>query len=137
MMPCDLVFFYGTLMTGFDRRRRAGIDTRLRYVGRGSIRAALFDLGPYPAAVPADDGRVWGEVYQLTDAPAVLAALDEIEDYDDGDPTGSLYVRVEVDVTGENASEPRRAWVYFYNRRLDQAARIPSGDYREHVKGPP
>jgi hypothetical protein len=33
----DLVFFYGTLMAGFDRRRRAGIDDKLRYIGRGSI----------------------------------------------------------------------------------------------------
>jgi gamma-glutamylcyclotransferase (GGCT)/AIG2-like uncharacterized protein YtfP len=51
----DLVFFYGTLMAGFDRRRRAGIDSKLTYIGRGVIRAALFDLGIYPAAVPADD----------------------------------------------------------------------------------
>ena len=49
----DLVFFYGTLMAGFDRRRRAGIDSKLAYLGRGSIHAALFDLGLYPAAVPA------------------------------------------------------------------------------------
>ena len=54
----DLVFFYGTLMAGFDRRRRAGIDSKLSYVGRGAIRAALFDLGIYPAAVPAPDGDV-------------------------------------------------------------------------------
>jgi len=25
----DRLFFYGTLMTGFDRRRRAGIDSML------------------------------------------------------------------------------------------------------------
>ena len=40
----DLVFFYGTLMAGFDRRRRAGIDGKLAYVGRGSIEAALFEV---------------------------------------------------------------------------------------------
>lgn len=49
----DLVFFYSTLMAGFDRRRRAGIDDKLAYVGPGSIFAALFDLGIYPAAAPA------------------------------------------------------------------------------------
>ena len=58
----DLVLFYGTLMAGFDRRRRAGIDDRLTYVGRGAIRAALFDRALYPAAVPAPEGLVWGEV---------------------------------------------------------------------------
>src|SRR5690349_8654114 len=28
----ELVFFYGTLMAGFDRRRRAGIDDKLKYM---------------------------------------------------------------------------------------------------------
>ena len=59
----ELVFFYGTLMTGFERRRRLGIDTKMRYRGRGWIQAALFDVGLYPAAVPAGEGRVWGEVF--------------------------------------------------------------------------
>ena len=47
-MP-DLVFCYGTLMDGFDGRRRAGVEGSLTSVGRGSIQARLFDLGPYPA----------------------------------------------------------------------------------------
>ena len=51
----DLVFFYGTLMTGFDRRRRIGIDPRMKFRARGWVQAALFDLGIYPAAVPADN----------------------------------------------------------------------------------
>ena len=72
-MRKQLVFFYGTLMAGFDRRRQAGIDDRLRYLGRGAIKAALFDLGLYPAAVPAPDRQVWGEVYEVTDPDAVLA----------------------------------------------------------------
>src|SRR5699024_9685703 len=89
----DLIFFYGTLMTGFDRRRRIGVDSKLRYLGRGEIRAALFDLGIYPAAIPALDDSVWGEVYVVSpeDAPPVFAALDEIEGYRPGDPDHSLY----------------------------------------------
>ena len=129
----DLVFFYGTLMAGFDRRRRAGIDDKLTYIGRGSIRGALFDLGIYPAAVPASDGAVWGEVYETTDAATVLAALDEIEGYRPGDPDRSLYTRAKTEVV---LADGRRAeaWVYFYNAPLGRAARIASGDYLEHVK---
>ena len=41
----DLVFFYGTLMSGFKRHGRAGLDRALMPIGRGSIKAALFDLG--------------------------------------------------------------------------------------------
>ena len=119
-------------MAGFDRRRRAGIDNHLTYAGRGSITAALFDLGLYPAAVPSTEGRVWGEVYEITDPPTVLRALDEIEGYRPDDPDRSLYVRAEVEVViAEDA--PVRAWVYFYNAPLGQAPRIPSGDYLQHV----
>ena len=32
----------------------------------------LFDLGLYPAAIPADDSRVWGEVHQMLDFEVVL-----------------------------------------------------------------
>jgi gamma-glutamylcyclotransferase (GGCT)/AIG2-like uncharacterized protein YtfP len=129
----DLVFFYGTLMAGFDRRRRAGIDSKLSYVGRGAIRAALFDLGIYPAAVPAPDGLVWGEVYTMADADTVLAALDDIEGYRTEDPDKSLYSRQKTDVRLPDGSMAR-AWVYFYNAPLGQAPRIPSGDYLEHVR---
>jgi gamma-glutamylcyclotransferase (GGCT)/AIG2-like uncharacterized protein YtfP len=129
----DFVFFYGTLMAGFDRRRRAGIDSKLTYRGRGSIRAALFDLGIYPAAVPAPEGVVWGEIYEMADPDAVLAALDDIEGYRIDDPDKSLYARDQAEVTLPDGSN-ERAWVYFYNAPLGRAPRIASGDYLEHTK---
>lgn len=129
----DFVFFYGTLMAGFDRRRRAGIDTKLTYRGRGSIRASLFDLGIYPAAIPAPEGVVWGEVYEMTEQDAVLAALDDIEGYRPDDPDKSLYARSEAEVTMPDGSV-EQAWVYFYNAPLGKAPRIASGDYLEHTK---
>lgn len=128
----DFVFFYGTLMAGFDRRRRAGIDTHLTYRGRGSIGAALFDLGIYPAAIPAPEGLVWGELYEMTEPERVLTALDDIEGYRIDDPDKSLYVRARADVTMPESTE--QAWVYFYNAPLARAPRIASGDYLEHVK---
>ena len=128
-----LVFFYGTLMAGFDRRRRAGIDSKLTYVGRGAIRAALFDLGLYPAAIPAPDGHVWGEVYEMTDPALVLSALDEIEGYSADHPDRSLYLRQQTEVVmPDGALAP--AFVYFYNAPLGKAPRIRSGDYLEHLK---
>ncbi len=133
MPVAEFVFFYGTLMAGFDRRRRASMDAKLTYLGRGSIQGWLFDLGLYPAAIPASDGRVWGEVYEVADSAAVLAVLDEIEGYRLDDPDRSLYVRSPVAVKMPEGTE-RTAWAYFYNAPLGQAERIPSGDYLEHVK---
>jgi len=129
----DRVFFYGTLMTGFDRRRRAGIDPLLERVGRGRIEAALFDLGIYPAAIPAPDGVVWGEIYRAVDIDKVLTGLDDIEGFSPAMPEVSLYNRVEVPVVYDDGTTGD-AWVYFYNAPLGRAERITSGDYLEHLR---
>ncbi len=128
----DLVFFYGTLMQGFERHGRAHLDEKLIPVGRGSIPAALFDLGIYPAAIPANDSLVWGEVYQIIDPENVLLALDELEGYSVPEPVTSLYVREERAVTLLDGTIVP-AWVYFYNAPLGRAERIESGDYLEHL----
>ena len=129
----DLVFFYGTLMSGFKRPGRSDIDAVLKSEGRGSIPAALFDLGIYPAAIPASDSRVRGEIYRMLDAERVLDALDEIEGCRPGRPDESLYTRVEVPATFDDG-HAADAWVYFYNAPLGRAQRIASGDYLAHLK---
>jgi gamma-glutamylcyclotransferase (GGCT)/AIG2-like uncharacterized protein YtfP len=129
----DLVFFYGTLMTGYKRPGRERLDPKLTPVGRGWIGATLFDLGIYPAAIPSTDGRVRGEVHRMSDVESVLGALDEIEGYRPGQPDASLYTRVETPVTLEDG-RVEQAWAYFYNAPLGRAQRIASGDYLEHLR---
>jgi gamma-glutamylcyclotransferase (GGCT)/AIG2-like uncharacterized protein YtfP len=128
----DLVFFYGTLMAAFRRQRGLSVDPRLTSCGRGSISAMLFDLGTYPAAVPAADSRVMGEVHRMARPDDLLRAFDEFEDVDPSKPDDSLYVRVEVPVTFEDGRVDC-AWVYFYNAPLERAERIASGDYLEYL----
>ena len=129
----DLVFFYGTLMSGFKREGRARVDLALAPVGYGWIQAVLFDLGIYPAAIPATDSRVRGEVHRLLQPDVVLRALDEIEGYRPEAPDASLYVRREALATLDDG-RVAEAWVYFYNAPLGGAQRIESGDYLEHLK---
>jgi gamma-glutamylcyclotransferase (GGCT)/AIG2-like uncharacterized protein YtfP len=129
----DLVFFYGTLMSGFKREGRARLDTMLTLLGRGAINAALYDLGIYPGAIPADDSKVWGEVHRMLDVDAVLTTLDEIEGVRPGRPDASLYRREETSVTFADG-HPATAWAYFYNAPLGRAQRIESGDYLQHLK---
>ena len=127
------MFFYGTLMTPFNRPGRQRVDTKMSFCGRGHIRAALFDLGIYPAAVPAtDESLVWGEVYEMSDAPAVLAVLDEIEGYRVTEPESSLYTRILTDVAIDDGRTVT-AWAYFYNAPLGRAQRIDSGDYLDYL----
>jgi gamma-glutamylcyclotransferase (GGCT)/AIG2-like uncharacterized protein YtfP len=129
----ELVFFYGTLMTPFNRPGRQRVDQYLAFVGRGTISGALFDLGIYPAAVPASDGRVIGEVYEMTEPDAVLPVLDDIEGYSLHEPEASLYTRLKTPVTLDTGGTVE-AWAYFYNAPLGRAPRIESGDYLEHLK---
>jgi gamma-glutamylcyclotransferase (GGCT)/AIG2-like uncharacterized protein YtfP len=129
----DLVFFYGTLMTPFNRTGRLGVDEQLAFRGRGTIAAALFDLGIYAAAVPSSDSRVSGEVYEMLEPFKVLRALDEIEGYRPGEPEASLYTRKPVPVTLDDGTI-LSVWVYFYNAPLGRAERIQSGDYLEYLK---
>jgi gamma-glutamylcyclotransferase (GGCT)/AIG2-like uncharacterized protein YtfP len=133
----DFVFFYGTLMTPFNRPGRQRVEPKMSFTGRGRMSAALFDLGIYPAAIPAQDGStVSGEVYEMHDPPAVLDTLDEIEGYRAAEPETSLYTRILTDVTLDDG-RVLQAWAYFYNAPLGRAQRIDSGDYLEHlnVKG--
>ena len=110
------------------------MDEQLRFRGRGWIPAALFDLGLYPAAIPAADGQGVGRSLRGRPTPqAVLAALDEIEGYQPYAPDASLYVRRHVPVLLEDAA-PGEAWAYFYNAPLGRAPRIASGDYLVHLK---
>ena len=126
----ELVFLYGTLMTPFNRTGR--LDELLSFRGYGTIRAVLFDLGIYPAAVPTDDGQVSGEVYELHVPLAALRILDELEGYRPGDPETSLYTRTRTSVVMDDGTIVY-AWAYFYNAPLGRAERIESGDYLEHL----
>jgi gamma-glutamylcyclotransferase (GGCT)/AIG2-like uncharacterized protein YtfP len=130
-----LIFFYGTLMTAFNRPGRTRVDSQLTFRGQGSIAAALFDLGLYPAAVPAahDTARVRGEVYEMANAAPVLQVLDEIEGYKTTEPDTSLYWRRLTCVTLDDGRTVD-AWAYFYNAPLGRAERIDSGDYLEYLK---
>jgi gamma-glutamylcyclotransferase (GGCT)/AIG2-like uncharacterized protein YtfP len=131
-----LIFFYGTLMAPFNRPGRIRIDSQLTFKGHGTIGAALFDLGLYPAAVSADNARVRGEVYEMANAAAVLQVLDEIEGYRAAEPDLSLYSRRRTPVTLDDGRVVD-AWAYFYNARLERAERIDSGDYLQYLKGRP
>ena len=125
------ILFYGTLMSGFGLRRRAAIEPFVRFVGPGVVRAALFDLGPYPAAIRAE-GTVRGELYAVIRADRLMPRVDAIEGCVPGDVLRSQYVREAVEVRLDRGP-PQRAWIYFYAWPLGDAAWIPGGDYRAHL----
>ncbi|MBO1015719.1 gamma-glutamylcyclotransferase [Achromobacter sp. SD115] len=91
------VFVYGTLRAGeindlAQAAARRGLPAA-RYVGRASVPGRLVDFGDWPGLIPVDDGRrVRGDVFQVE--PALVALMDEIEEYVPGKPC--CFVRREV-----------------------------------------
>jgi gamma-glutamylcyclotransferase (GGCT)/AIG2-like uncharacterized protein YtfP len=98
-------------------------------IAEATIRAALYDLGPYPAIGPGDD-LVRGEVWQLLpeQMDATLRVLDEVEGY--AQQPDDLYTRRLVTCRLDDGAEVT-AWTYFYRdlEELRRARRVlPNGD---------
>ena len=124
----DHLFVYGTLRS--EGGAPGGVAALLREhaeeVGDGEIRGKLYRAGPYPAAVPAEEGRVRGEVYRLEAPERSLPVFDR---YEGCAPDGEgLYRREEVDVELDDGGA-LTAWAYFYNPDTSSLEAIPSGDY--------
>lgn len=126
----NLIFVYGTLLSGTDSRMHQWLAARADFVGPGSFRGRLISLGHYPGLIssrrPAD--QVYGEIYRLLEPVKTLVQLDAYEEYDASRPSKCEYIRVMRRVrcsNGRNLS----CWIYLYNREGKRKPLIPSGDF--------
>lgn len=110
-----LVFVYGTLKQG---HRSHGQLRGARLEGEARLKGyRLYDLGPFPMAVPdpSQEALLHGELYAVTGAQ--LRALDRFE----GAPR--LYERHSVQL-----ADGRGVWIYVgRERQVRFSALIPSG----------
>lgn len=96
--------------------------------GQGAAEDGVERPGGARGAEAGHDGRgVAAELVRLP-GPHLLERLDVYEGYRRGDAQGSLFLRRRVTLL-----EPAGvgAWVYVYNRPVDDLAPIPSGDWNE------
>ena len=119
--------FYGSLMRGQGAQEAIGVAAMLEFVGACLIEGALYDLGEYPALVPAAGSIVHGELFRVID-PAALSILDRYEDWRADDPRGSLFVRRAVLLVSPGVL----ADVYFYNQPVG-GNQVPHGDWKRFV----
>ena len=132
----DRVFVYGTLRRGFiNNDATLAFRDGATFLTKGTLPGGLYSVGWYPALIEGEDGRVHGEVWQIT-RPGIMHILDDYEGlFDDGPPE---YKRVPRTIdTPEGRIE---AWAYIYLYEVDPMQRMPSGDWADafdmsHVGG--
>ncbi|HLE17957.1 MAG TPA: gamma-glutamylcyclotransferase family protein [Syntrophales bacterium] len=130
-MSKEKIFVYGTLRKGFPLHRY--LADKARFVGAGTIRGALYDLGEYPGVVQSNKGEVKGELYELENASKYLRELDRIEEFDPENPENSLFIRSLTDVKLAD-KKTTKAWVYFLPSKPARARLILDGDYQRREK---
>lgn len=91
------LFVYGTLKYG-NVNNSLLTERGSEFIGDCVARGiAMYDLGPFPAAVLKEGGEVEGEIW-LVDK-ATLERVDWLEGYNEKSPENSLYIRKMVDTT--------------------------------------
>ena len=118
----NTIFVYGALMNGCElHQHMRGAE----FLGRASVSGLLYSTGRYPG-LKDGSGVVRGELFRFSDIAVALEVLDEVEGYDPLDPAASEYVRDIRSVRlEEGPTQP--AWVYLYNREVEDGQRIASG----------
>ena len=128
----DRVFVYGTLMSGYDHPMSRLLAAEADFLGPATIRGRLYMITHYPGLLHSDDAGdiVHGELYRLRNVDGLMAALDEYESVGPGFEPPTLYLRKTVPATLADGSIVE-AWTYIYNRPVDEAKRIVSGNFLE------
>lgn len=127
----EYLFVYGSLRRDAKHDVFSKIEDHIDYVGRGYFTGELFDLGKYPGAIEAEDGKVKGEVYAIADhRNEIFRLLDNYEGYNRNNLHKSLFIRKRTTIKLSNGKKIS-VWIYLYNRpeRIRKAKPISSGDY--------
>ena len=131
----EYLFVYGSLRERAAHPMHRHLREHAQPAGEASISGKLYDLGPYPAALPDDSGRwrVRGELHRLEAPAELLEILDQYEGCRPEDPQPQAYRRVlqAVELAG---GKRLQAWVYLYNRAVAAERQIESGDYLDRMR---
>lgn len=126
----DYLFVYGTLRKAASPQALALLSKHCDFHADGWVQGRLYEVAGYPGVVdsrcPTD--RVVGELYHVSGKPSVLAALDYYEECTDQFPQPHEYIRCRRPVSMTDGLVVQ-AWIYLYNRDVEQLMPISSGDY--------
>jgi gamma-glutamylcyclotransferase (GGCT)/AIG2-like uncharacterized protein YtfP len=112
----DLLFVYGTLRRGSRHPLARLLAENAEWLGFAHFRGRLFDIGPYPGAVPSGDPahRIRGDLYRLHEPAKILPLLDRYEEFGQEFPQPNEFIRALETVRFKGCA--LKAWIYLYNR---------------------
>lgn len=122
----DYLFVYGTLRKHANSQAKRLLTDNAQYLGEGNIKAKLYRVSWYPAAVALNEKDeptfVIGDVFRLNHSHKTLKTLDEYEE------VPVLYERTIVKVQ-MNSGAHLDAWAYLYKHAVHHLSEIKSGDF--------
>jgi len=103
-----------------------------RVLGQGFLYGKLYNVGNYPGLKLGGDGKVFGDVLELTSPSESLRKLDIYEGIGMEIDQPFEYSRLVANVFFEQ--QQIECWTYRYNFPVDETDLIVSGDYLEFFK---
>ena len=77
------LFVYGSLRSGFHSHVYEYISRYFNLVGDAKVKGKLFDMGSYPAGIPAEEEVfIVGELYQIKHENEFSWAFGQLDDYE-------------------------------------------------------
>jgi gamma-glutamylcyclotransferase (GGCT)/AIG2-like uncharacterized protein YtfP len=107
----------------------------MKFVGKGELLATLFDIGEYPAIIPAkqENEMVEGDIFEISHTRKVFKILDEYEGFYKNDLKNSEYLRKKSIIHLENGKNVT-AWVYWYNFSVENKPKILNKNYLAYLQ---
>ncbi|MGJ7030843.1 gamma-glutamylcyclotransferase family protein [Niabella hirudinis] len=135
-MQSNYLFVYGSLLSGFKSPAYEYIARYFELLGPATAPGTLYDLGDYPAALPDQSGRrIIGELYKIGNDHQLSYAIAQLDGYEGLSPEAgetAEYKRELVTVSCNEEQIP--AWVYWFNRAIEDKPVIESGDVLQHLR---
>ncbi len=129
------LFVYGSLRSGFRSPAYEYISRFFSYVGEAKVRGKLFDMGSYPAGLPAaEESFIIGELYTIKQENEFSWAIGQLDDYEgvSVEPDEVQLYRRELTDVYHNGRQSK-AWIYWYNGDVSNKPAIASGDMLEYL----
>jgi len=129
------LFVYGSLRSGFRSPVYEYISRFFKFIGEAKVKGKLYDMGSYPAGVPAEDESfIIGELYQAKNEHEFSWAIGQLDDYEGVavEPDEVQLYRREVTEVHLN-NDISKAWIYWYNGNVANRPVIASGDMMEYL----